>query len=330
MKRALGICFLNNMGDNIVSWIACQELKRQFPGIIIDIVIPHEREQLYKTLNNYVDNVIVYPKKRRGLKNVYDEICFFRKLAKNNYDIGFSMDYKEATVAKLYTVFPKHVGANLKLFYKNPYSIYCADTPLLAGNFRTQMYLDNLKFAGVVPDYAQHLELALDEKVLDRTRKKFGLKDKKTAVYCPFGAGEVQDMRNETYLTLTRYLAKNFEQVYIIGGGINEARTDKLISEAECNNVLRCVNLGYGELAGLLKAADLFLSVDTGPMHLGDAVSANLVAMYGYNDMVCKHWKVFGKNSVATKSAQDGNAISHFYNYDPEIAIRAINEKMGK
>jgi ADP-heptose:LPS heptosyltransferase len=67
----------------------------------------------------------------------------------------------------------------------------------------------------------------------------------------------------------------------IVWAGENERRAAKACADASCGHAVVAPATSLTELASLARRADLFLSADTGPLHLAAAVGTPCVGLYG-------------------------------------------------
>ena len=249
---------------------------------------------------------------------------YLRKLAQNDYDLAFQMDYKEATIAKILTLLTRKRGVNYKILRSNPLEMYPANFNTVAGNLRTQMYLDNLRAAGLPVDYSCRLDIQAKQEWIKSAVRIFDIDSSmRNAVYCPYAAVGGKIMKESSCQKLLEYLYGKFDRIFVMDS--SRERIDNLINTTKTSDKAQsCYNLEFSTMAGLLKAVDFMLTIDTGPMHIADALDVPLVGMYGDDDLQFAHWKVFGTQSTALKSDVLGGG---HYEFRAELAISAIEKK---
>ena len=74
--------------------------------------------------------------------------------------------------------------------------------------------------------------------------------------------------------------------VFLIGGGRNAARADKMIAHSAGAAAVNACDLKLIEALALLHRADLFIGTDSGPMNLALAAATPAFAMFGVNPVL--------------------------------------------
>ncbi|MFA6074217.1 MAG: glycosyltransferase family 9 protein [Negativicutes bacterium] len=337
MKKAIGVNFLSNIGDCVVSWSAITALKKAFPDIEIDVIVSNGEKKLYELCAD-VNQLYTFQKKRKGflrsLLNTYDEFKLCRKIAKQDYDCGFVFDLKDASVAKLFTINPKikafRNGSKLaniisKVLKKRSFVRNCD-----AANGRTARWLDVLSEAGVSVDYSCRANIEVPLAAQVAMNKKLSLRvEDRIFVICPFGSTNSRFWSIENYRAVIDFVEKTncFDRIFVVGVDKNRQDLSDIVEGNSAQSLINCLNIV--ELAALLHCSELFLTVDTGPMHIADALNKELIALYPFCDKNFADWKVSGNNSVVIISEKQSQRNNGF-NISLSQVIDEINNKIEK
>lgn len=294
IKNILIVRQHNQLGDMLCAVPLFAALRYRFPDSKITLVAsPINYEILYNDINPYIDNVIVYR------KSTFKELReFYRQLRSKKYDIG---------------IVPSTVSISRTSHIIN----YLSRAPLrvgvrsIGGKFNKTEFLLNVKSDFKWDEKKMHqternldvgrqLGIELDEKEKIKTEIKlsneeivfadkyieenFVIKDKPIIAFHP-GAGKIQNrwaLANFTELISLLYEKYN-NYVLVTSGSIDKELTDKLKSDLNKKGI-ECVILNdtaIRKVAAVLKRINLYITNDTGTMHVGGYVNANVLALFG-------------------------------------------------
>jgi ADP-heptose:LPS heptosyltransferase len=204
--------------------------------------------------------------------------------------------------------------------------------------------LDILKYIGVKPAVRElYMPVnSVSERKIAAMLKEDGVKDSDIIIAVNPGASCASKRWNvEKFAKVSNRLAEKYgARIVIISGPSDKALGDKLASLITTG----CVNLsgktGIGDVASLLRRARLFISNDSGPVHIGCAVGVSVIVIFGRSDrgLSPKRWGPSGKHdTVLHKSA--GCEICYAHNcksafkcldsITPEEALEAAEKILG-
>ena len=108
----------------------------------------------------------------------------------------------------------------------------------------------------------------------------------------------------ERFAKVSDYLAENFNAKIILVAGPKDADyTKKIIEYAKFKgNIIDLAGkTSIGELACVLKIANLFISNDSGPVHISVAVGTPVISIFGRKKIGLgpKRWGPLGKDDIA-------------------------------
>lgn len=275
------------IGDVILATPTMRALKAHFPNASLTMLtIPLTAE--IAAMNPYVDEVLVYDKRGRD-KGFFGMWRAARRLAPMGFDLAVSMNFalRGAVVARLAGI-PKRLGYDAQH----------------AGWFLTMVA--SHRRDGIKHETLNHLEilrpLRIDENNIDASLSmqvpesaRESLAEKKGArhipqdgyiVFCPIGSY----VRKNLSLATAAHIVRHFSQrkpIFLIGSAAEAKQLEEIARLASLppNNVLAGA-LTLPELAAFLENASCLITVDTGPLHIAQAVGCRTVAVFGPTDPV--------------------------------------------
>ncbi|WP_346353559.1 glycosyltransferase family 9 protein [Azotosporobacter soli] len=268
------------IGDVILSTPVARALRAKYPNSRIDmLVVPVAAE--VAVMNPYVDCVIEYDKKGRhrswgALRQLV------RQLRAERYDLAVATNFalRGALIARA-------SGAPCRLGYAAQHGEWFlthASKPVRsAKRHEAENYLDVLKPLAIS---AHDVSLTLQpppeayQELQSRFVKRSG---EKWLVICPVGSYERKSWSKEGYAALIKALAGR-ARIFLIGGQREKAALDQIREMAEGQGEVLAGELTLPQVAALLQQSDLLVSVDTGPLHIGQGVGIPTLALYGPTD----------------------------------------------
>ena len=220
-----------------------------------------------------VDHAMVYDKRGRhkGLGGMWH---IARELRKKQFDLAICMNFalRGALVARLAGI-PYRLGYDAR--HGSLFLTWAASHIRSGIRHETENHLELLKPWGIK---AKDLSLSLvpsAQDIADFEAKKQKLRLQEAGEYfvlCPIGSYERKNLSLPLAVQLIRKLEEK-KPVYLIGGTAEKIALDAMAKAGhiEAGRVL-AGTLTLPELAVFLSRARAMVSVDTGPMHIGQAV----------------------------------------------------------
>ena len=153
-----------------------------------------------------------------------------------------------------------------------------------------EYYLNILRQAGIDAEFSlPYIYLSLNERIRARDLLK-GLKRPVIGINPGASYGSTKRWQPEKFAEVSRKIISGLEgSVVIFGGqsetGIAEEITSKFqISNFKFQILNKAGKTDLRELSALISECDVFLTNDSGPMHIGYAVRTPLVAIFGSTD----------------------------------------------
>ncbi len=273
----------NWIGDVIMSLPFLEKSREVFKDAKIKILIKKDIypliEENCKTLNI---SPIFYTK-----KNFISSLQLIKKLKKENFDIGFILprSYRMFLIT-LFSKVKKIYGYadTIKSFFY--FKSLKRDKKSLSQH-RVYYYLDILSLYKNF-DYNIKPQLKINDKNkiwADEFLKKYQINNKIIIGINPGATyGEAKCWKKDNYLILINKLKSIKNNFYfIVFGG-----KDNISYNSVFDNIKNCLNL-TGKLtidksAALIDKCNIFITNDTGPMHIADALNIDIIAIFGPTD----------------------------------------------
>lgn len=271
------------IGDVILATPAVRALHESFPQARITMLTVPLTEPIAR-MNPYVDDVLVYDKKGRE-KGLLGMLRMARRLRAHRFDLAVCMNFavRGAVVAWLARI-PNRLGYDAQ--HGGFFLTHIASSKRLAIQHEAINHLGVLLPLDIATRDVS-LTLAVPVSVQKSCAAKMaerGLLESDFVVICPYGSYERKNLANETTAELAHTLSKE-HSVILIGGSSDKEHLEDVACKAGISDaaVLAGV-LTLPELAALLQRAVLLITVDTGPLHMAQAVKCPTVAVFGPTD----------------------------------------------
>lgn len=268
------------IGDVILVTPVTRGLRENYPHAAIDMLVIPAAAPIAE-LNPYIDDVMVYDKRGKH-KKMSSLWSLIRGLRTKKYDLTISTNFalRNAMVAWS-TGAPYRVGYDAQ--HANWFLTHVVSAIRTQYRHEVENQLDVLSPLGIkVQDTSLQLKVGKEDtnylqKVLKRTPGR------KLVVICPAGSYQRKSWGTKGYAQFVQEISQVADCCLI--GGKAEANLLEEINEGSCNVAqVFAGNLTLGQVTALLKRADLLLSVDTGPLHIGQAVGTPTLGLFGPTD----------------------------------------------
>ncbi|MBI4707420.1 MAG: lipopolysaccharide heptosyltransferase II [Candidatus Omnitrophica bacterium] len=274
---------VNWLGDVLFSTAAIRNIRRNFPDSYIACVIPSRCHHILKG-NPHLDEIIIFDEKDKR-SGVIEKINFIRSLKEKKFDMAFLLhrSFTRALICRLAGIPVRH-----GYFTKKRGFLLSKKIPLPKKDslHRIDFYLNLIKGAGFkVGD--RFLEFFLEDsdvKFVDDFLKKNSIgQDDFTVVLNPGGNWMLKRWPKEYWAELADRLIGGFGAKVIITGSPADmplvAAIKKLMKNAP---VITCGVFNIKHLGALCRKAKVFVTADTGPLHIANAVGAKkIIALFG-------------------------------------------------
>ena len=259
---------LGAIGDVVHSNIIPQAIKQKYPDYEIDFLTTDYIAPLIKN-NKFISKVIPASPKL----NLIKAIMIGYKLRSEKYDIVINLtnSLKNIVIAKL---------AGGKIYKRNKNRVHAVDA-----------------FYNTALDIFENLEkplsiqLGVNKKIIEELKEKLKEFSQPIIIFSPGGQNDKERQgriwRDEYWVELGESLVKKYNATILIVGSKTEKTKHEKFSKIP-NSIVFSGELTLEESAALFSLADLFISGDSGPLHIADAVGCRTIALMGStNPIAC-------------------------------------------
>lgn len=284
-KRIL-VVRTDRIGDVVLTTPVLRELRRNYPYSYIAVMVSPYAEDIVKG-NPYVDEVIVYDK-AGGKKNRGGFWSFVARLKKKRFDLAIVLHVKKRTnLITFFADIPKRIG-----YYDKNFGFLLTDkipdTRGLGLKHEVDYCLDILRNLGLRVEDRQ-LYMPLRKEALewaDRVLKENAIaSNDKVAVIHPGASCVSKRWLKERFVVLANKLFEEYKfKVIVAAYGENDVAVADEITENIRHQALNLAGkTSLPQLAAVLKRADIFISNDSGPVHIASALGTAVISIFGRN-----------------------------------------------
>lgn len=260
-----------------------RNIRRNFPHSFIACVIPSRCYPVLKD-NPHLDELIIFDEKDRH-KGMLERLRFIQLLKSKKFDTVFLLhrSFTRTLICRLADI-PERIGYHTK---KRGF--------LLSGKIiapprdtlhRIDYYLNIIEQAGIkVED--RYLEFFVSEEEQNFAdeflHKHLIKKDDFLAVINPGGNWHLKRWPKDYWARLGDGLISEFKAKVVITGSVHDVALGRDIQGLMKEKaIIASAAFTLKQLGALCKRADLFITADTGPLHIANAVGAKrIIAIFG-------------------------------------------------
>jgi len=272
---------VNWIGDAVMTLPALRLLRKALPEARISLLVRPWVAPLFEKDPN-VDEIIIYGDEYRG---IIGKIKLARMLNKKGFcsAVLFQNAFDAAFIAFL-------AGIKGRVGYNRDVRSFLLTTAVPVPQNERKVhhinyYLNLLEQLGIKEEYsAPYLYLSLDERLSARNL----LKDMRRPILGINPGAEYGSAKRwfpERFAEVANWFLKDTKGSAVIFGGRKEVgiaqEINKLIPE---NKLLLAGKTSLRELISLISECDVFVTNDSGPLHIAYAVGTPLVAIFGSTD----------------------------------------------
>jgi heptosyltransferase-2 len=287
----------DRIGDILLSTPVIKNLREAFPSSYIAFMCrPYTKDILEG--NPYLDEVIIYDKYGKQ-KSIWSSIKFSIFLRKKRFDWAIVLHpTNRAHLVTFFAGIPFRVGWDKKLGFLLTKRI--PHTKQEGKKHELEYTLDILREINIpIVDKTIYFPLKKDSQdKIDYLLSNLGVtKEEKIIVIHPSASCSSKRWPQEYFCQLIKLLKEKFSyKIIIITAKGEEKYAEKLIKEDVVDLRGR---LNILEVGALLKRAILFISNDSGPVHIASALETPVISIFGRKDkgLSPARWKPLGRNS---------------------------------
>lgn len=285
IKRIL-IIRTDRIGDVVLSTPAIAASRSAFPDAYIAVMVSEKAKEIV-TGNPHINEVIVYDKMRRH-RSFLRTAAFAARLKAKRFDLALILHSTvRVNLISFLARIPKRVGyargkMDFLLTHKLEYK------KRLGEKHESEYSLDVLRFLGVE---TRAFPLSMPVKKADEKKINALLRESRLSGGCGFialhpGASCISKMWScKNFAKAADLLIEKFKvSVVLVSSPEQTALGEATMAAMRHKPLFLCGRTSLGELAALLKKARLFISNDSGPVHIACAVGTPVISIFGRNE----------------------------------------------
>jgi heptosyltransferase-2 len=329
MKRIL-ITRTDRIGDVILSTPVFKAVREEYPDSYIAVMVrPYTSECVEG--NPYINETIIY-EKRGAHRGLYGSFKFAMEIKEKGFDLAIILHpTNRMNIITFLAGIPERVGYDRKFGFlltrRLPHDKH------LGEKHEADYTMDVVRSIGITPDQ-KALYIPIKREKRKSMRRKLAARgisdaDKLVSVH-PSSSCPSKMWPPERFAGVADSLIRVYNIKIVLVGSGDSARHARAMADAMKSAAVDFTGeTGIGELAWLLKRSALFISNDSGPVHISSAVGTPVIAVFGRKDkgLGPKRWGPIGlRDVILHKDAGCEQCLAH--NCKREfMCLKAIDEK---
>jgi len=281
-EKKILIFNVNWLGDVLFSTATIRNIRRNFPESFIACAIPSRCYPVLKD-NPHLDEIIIFDEKDRH-KSLIARLNFVTFLRSKKFDTVFLLhrSFSRALICRL-------AGINERIGHYTPKRAFLLSKsiplPKKDSLHRIDYYLNVIEKAGLrVEDrYLEFFYSEDDQKIVEQFLSKQGIgQDDLVIALNPGGNWLPKRWPKEYWAELADKLISQLQAKVIFTGSSSDiVLVNQIISLMMHKPVVASGVFNIKQLAALAKKAKIFITADSGPLHIANAVGARIIALFG-------------------------------------------------
>jgi heptosyltransferase-2 len=280
-KRIL-IARTDRIGDVLLSTPVIRALRDKYPYAYISMMVSEYAKGVVEG-NKYLDEVIVYDKDREH-KSWLSSMKFALSLKKKKFDLAVILHpTSRVHLLTFFAGIPRRIGYNKKLGFLLTDKI--AHTKQFGEKHELEYNLDLIRALGIE---AQDKSLIMpireeSEKWVNELFRLEGIKgdDRLLAVH-PSASCPSKIWPAERFAVVAERLSNKYGfKILVVVGPSDTHTAETLIKQIHGPVIGFAGKTSVSQLASLLKRCELFISNDSGPVHIASAVGTPVISIFG-------------------------------------------------
>lgn len=298
-KRIL-IVRTDRIGDVLLSTPVIKALRDNFPSAYIAMIVSPYAKDIIEG-NPYLDEVIIYDKDATH-RSWASSIKFASSLKKKRFDLAIILHpTNRVHLVTFFAGIPKRIGYNRKFGFLLTDTI--KHTKQLGQKHELEYNLDLIRYLRIKPQ-SKNVFMPLkpeSERWIEELFKQEGINksDRLLAIHpgasCPSKIWPIERFA----LVSDRLVEKYGFKVLIIAGPKDMGLADRAVKIMHNLAINLAGKTSVSQLASLLKRCQLFISNDSGPVHIASSLGTPVISIFGRNQkgLSPMRWGPIGKNS---------------------------------
>jgi heptosyltransferase-2 len=290
----------DRLGDVLLSTPAVKALRQNFPQSYIAMMVsPYTKEEVDG--NPDIDEVITFDKEGKD-KGWLGGLKFAAALRKKKFDLVLILHPTRRMHILMFLA-----GIRRRLGYDRKFKFLLTDrirhTKQSGAKHESEYVLDFVRYLGIRPeDKALFMPLSPEsEKWARDLFNSLGIQDKdKILAIHPTASCPSRIWPAERFARVADILAEKYGfKVVVVSGAKDMQKAQEVIKNMHQAALELSGRTSVSQLASVLKRCQLFISTDSGPMHVACAIGVPVITIFGRNQagLSPRRWGPLGKNN---------------------------------
>ena len=311
------------IGDVVLATSIIELLRKNYPQSHLSMLLTPTTAPIIEE-NPFLDRIIVYDRNKR-----FSYLKCVRLLREEKFDLIASLQGKAGLLTFL-TRAKYRVGFHQSLRYRYFYNLRPKQWyPEKHALYRYLNMIEPLNLEGEIPEPKIYLTMEEENAAEKVLRKKGVSKEDFLVGFNPVSAYPAKEWLLKYYIQLGKELIERYNTKIIIFGK-GDKRSSAIcyqleIALAKSENVLSLAGkTNLRELAALTKCCRLFITGDTGPMHIAAAVGTKILTFFASTDP--KKCGPVGKEHIILEDKK----MNRMKNISPKNVLEKIDAYLRK
>jgi len=280
-KRIL-IARTDRIGDVLLSTPVIKTLRENYPHAYIAMIVSPYAKEIVEG-NPYLDEVIIYDKENKH-KGWFGSLKFALELQKKQFDLAIILHpTNRIHLVTFFAGIPKRIGYALKAGFLLTDKI--RHTKQLGEKHELEYNFDLLKHLGIkAEDKNMYIpKMPQAEKWAEELFKEEGIKstDKLLAIH-PGASCPSKIWPNLRFAEVADKLIDKYGfKVLILAGPKDVQKAEAVVKNMRHSAINLAGRTSVSQLASILRRCMLFISNDSGPVHVSSAVGTPAISLFG-------------------------------------------------
>lgn len=290
----------DRIGDVLLSTPVIKALRQAYPWAYIAMIVAPLSKDIVEG-NPYLDKVIIYDKDGKQ-KSWRRSIKFAQNLKKKKFDLALILHpTNRVHLITFFAAIPRRVGYDRKFGFLLTDKI--KHTKQLGEKHELEYNLDLLAHLGIkASDKSLFMPIRPESEtaIEDLLRREGVEADERLLAIHPGASCPSKIWPNTRFATLADRLAEKYGlKVLILSGAKDSKLAQKVVEEMRYPAINLAGKITLSQLASVIKRCRLFISNDSGPVHMAAALGTPVVSIFGRSQkgLSPQRWAPLGKDS---------------------------------
>ncbi len=292
----------NQFGDLLASVSLFRAVKEKFPEARLT-VIASPQNYFAVVKNQFIDELFVFDKRKIFNYSYFNKL---RKLLKKNYDLAITPSTVSVSFTSLFLMRVSkskiRIGVKSLNGQPNKYNFLFDRRIDLDWNKKPDAHVSDFILDLVRPfgidtnDYSSAVNFEEEDSInAEKFIERLGLKNGEKLIGLHVGAGKPKNRWSlDKYIELIRKLNAEFPAKFYLTGSNSDNEEINYVKDNLGLKIDVFMNRTIPELAALISKSDLFITNDTGVMHVAGTTSTPQVSIFGPTNPF--NWAPIGSN----------------------------------